>query len=407
MIGLVEGAKRQKTPNEIALHVLLCGHDDHLPDRLRDAGAVRPLLGAALLGDGDRGAAGLPDPDHDRRPALRHRHRRHGPPDPPQRDPDERPRRRGRRRRRHDPARQDRHDHARQPHGDASSCRPRACGSRSWPTPRSSRASPTRRPRAARSWCSPRSATACAGASCSTPEAQVRAVLGADAHERLRPRRARRSARARPTPSRRHVAALGGRLPAEVDQARRGDREVRRHAARRRRRRARARRRAPEGHRQGRAQGALRALPRHGPAHGHDHRRQPAHRRGDRRRGRRRRLPGRGHAGDEAAADPRRAGQGQAGRHDRRRHQRRAGAGPGRRGDRHEHRHAGGARGRQHGRPRQQPDEAARGGRGRQAAADDPRLPDDLLDRQRRGQVLRDPAGDVHGGVPARSRRST
>ena len=25
MIGLVEGAKRQKTPNEIALHVLLCG----------------------------------------------------------------------------------------------------------------------------------------------------------------------------------------------------------------------------------------------------------------------------------------------------------------------------------------------------------------------------------------------
>ena len=49
MIGLVEGAKRQKTPNEIALHVLLVRHDDHLPDRLRDARAVRALLRAALL----------------------------------------------------------------------------------------------------------------------------------------------------------------------------------------------------------------------------------------------------------------------------------------------------------------------------------------------------------------------
>ncbi len=93
------------------------GHDDHLPDRLRDAGAVRPLLRPALLGDGDRGAARVPDPDHDRRAALRDRHRGHGPPDPAQRDPDERPRRRGGRRRRHDAARQDRHDHARQPHG--------------------------------------------------------------------------------------------------------------------------------------------------------------------------------------------------------------------------------------------------------------------------------------------------
>ena len=50
-----------------------------------------------------------------------------------------------------------------------------------------------------------------------------------------------------------------------------------------------------------------------------------------------------------------------------------------------------------------QPHQAARGRRGRQAAADDARLPDHVLDRQRRGQVLRDPAGAVRG---RRSRRS-
>ena len=33
MIELVEGAERQKTPNEIALNILLAGHDDHLPVR--------------------------------------------------------------------------------------------------------------------------------------------------------------------------------------------------------------------------------------------------------------------------------------------------------------------------------------------------------------------------------------
>ena len=57
-----------------------------------------------------------------------------------------------------------------------------------------------------------------------------------------------------------------------------------------------------------------------------------------------------------------RAGQGQARRHVRRWHQRRAGAGAGGRRGRHEHRHAGGARGRQHGRPRFRPDQAHRGG---------------------------------------------
>ena len=86
---------------------------------------------------------------------------------------------------------------------------------------------------------------------------------------------------------------------------------------------------------------------------------------------------------------------GPARRDDRRRHQRRARARPGRRRRGDEHRHPGGARGGQHGRPRLQPDEAHRDRRGRQAAADHPRRADDVLDRQRRRQVLRDPARDL------------
>ena len=99
--------------------------------------------------------------------------------------------------------------------------------------------------------------------------------------------------------------------------------------------------------------------------------------------------------GAQARADQGAAGRRAADRDDRRRHQRRPGAGPGRRRRGDEHRHPGRARGRQHGRPRLQPDEADRDRRGRQAAADHPRRPDHVLDRQRRRQVLRDPAGDV------------
>ena len=51
--------------------------------------------------------------------------------------------------------------------------------------------------------------------------------------------------------------------------------------------------------------------------------------------------------------------------------------------------------GREHGRPRLEPDEADRDRRGRQAAADHARRADDVLDRERRREVLRDPAGDV------------
>ena len=75
-----------------------------------------------------------------------------------------------------------------------------------------------------------------------------------------------------------------------------------------------------------------------------------------------------------------------------------AGAGRRRRGD--EHRHAGGEGSRQHGRSRLEPDQADRDRRDRQAAADHARRADHVLDRQRRGQVLRDHPGDVPGDVP-------
>ena len=52
MIALVEGAKRQKTPNEIALDILLAGADDHLPARHRHAAAVLALQRAARPGQG-------------------------------------------------------------------------------------------------------------------------------------------------------------------------------------------------------------------------------------------------------------------------------------------------------------------------------------------------------------------
>ena len=44
MIALVEGANRQKTPNEIALNILLAVADDHLRVRRRDAAAAGDLL---------------------------------------------------------------------------------------------------------------------------------------------------------------------------------------------------------------------------------------------------------------------------------------------------------------------------------------------------------------------------
>ena len=186
-------------------------------------------------------------------------------------------------------------------------------------------------------------------------------------------------------PGRRLAAAgaAGGARP---------DRPRGRHAAGGRPRQPGARRDLPQGHRQGGHERALRPAPRDGHQDRDGDRRQPPDRRQDRRGGRRRRLPRGSDPRAQARADPRGAERGAPGRDDRRRHQRRprARAGGRRRGD--EHRHPGRARGGQHGRPRLQPDEAHRDRRGRQAAADHPRRADDLLDRQRRREVLRDPA---------------
>ncbi len=82
------------------------------------------------------------------------------------------------------------------------------------------------------------------------------------------------------------------------------DRPRGRHAAGRRPQRARARRDLPQGRGQGGDAGALRPAAGDGHPHDHGHRRQPADRGEDRRGGRRRRLPRRSDAGAKAGADP-------------------------------------------------------------------------------------------------------
>ena len=155
MIALVEG----RHPPEDAQRDRADDHPgrvlDHLPDRDARRSTRWPTLvlhDAYHLAhlrhpDADR-AAGLPDPDDDRRPAGGDRHRRDGPRPGRQPDRQERQGGRGRRRHRHAAPGQDRHDHAGQPPGDAVRPAGRHLGRASvagWPRwPRW----PTRRPRA-------------------------------------------------------------------------------------------------------------------------------------------------------------------------------------------------------------------------------------------------------------------
>ena len=79
MIALVEGAERQKTPNEIALNILLAGLTIIF---LLAVVTLQPFaIYSQCAADDLRAgvAAGLPDPDDDRRPAFRNRHCGHGP----------------------------------------------------------------------------------------------------------------------------------------------------------------------------------------------------------------------------------------------------------------------------------------------------------------------------------------
>ena len=338
MIALVEGASRQKTPNEIALNILLASLTIVFLRGDRDPAALRGLLRRRAADRRPRRAAGLPDPDHHRRAPVGHRHRGHGPAGPAQRAGHVRARGRGRRRREHAAAGQDRHDHPRQPAG----CR----------------VHPGRRLRRRRSLADAAQLSSLAD---ETPEGRSIVVLAKNEHG-LRERSAgelataARSCRSPPRPGcpgvdlaggrqiRKGAAAAvmkwvrdnGGHPTAEVGADRRRHLHQRRHAAGRGRdgRRPggpRPGRHPPQGRRQGGHARALRGDAPHGHPHRHDHRRQPADRAGDRRGGRRRRLPRRGHARGQDGADPQGAGGRPAGRDDRRRHQRRPGAGPGRR----------------------------------------------------------------------------
>ena len=113
MISLVEGADRQKTPNEIALSILLAGLTIIFLLAVVTLQPFAHLLGRRAVGHRARRPARVPHPDHDRRAAVGDRHRRDGPPGAAQRARDVGPRRRGRRRRDDAAARQDRHDHVR------------------------------------------------------------------------------------------------------------------------------------------------------------------------------------------------------------------------------------------------------------------------------------------------------
>ena len=156
MIALVEGADRQKTPNEIALSILLAGLTIIF---LLAVVTLQPFAiysGAEQNDHRARRPAGLPDPDDDRRAAVGDRHRRHGPPRAAQRAGDVRPRRRGGRRRDDAAARQDRHDHVRRPARRPSSSRsPASTEARGRRGARWPRRSPTRRRKGARSSTSP------------------------------------------------------------------------------------------------------------------------------------------------------------------------------------------------------------------------------------------------------------
>ena len=85
MIALVEGAERQKTPNEIALNILLAGLT------IIFLLAVVTLQPFAIYSGSPQTVFVLVSllvcliPDNDRRLVVGHRHRRHGPADPAQR----------------------------------------------------------------------------------------------------------------------------------------------------------------------------------------------------------------------------------------------------------------------------------------------------------------------------------
>ena len=117
MIALVEGAQRQKTPNEIALNILLAGMTIIFVFATATIPSYAAYAGGTISIIVSGGAVRDAHSHHHRRTSVGDRHRRHGPAGPLQRARHVGTGGRGRRRRRHPASRQDRHHHARQSSG--------------------------------------------------------------------------------------------------------------------------------------------------------------------------------------------------------------------------------------------------------------------------------------------------
>ena len=131
MIKLVEGAERQKTPNEIALNILLAGLTIIFLLAVVTLAADGDLFGRAAIDLRADLAAGVPDSDDDWRIAFRDRHCGNGPRGAAQRAGDVGTRGGSGRRRGYAAARQDRNDHAGQSARDGIHSRAGRGGSRS------------------------------------------------------------------------------------------------------------------------------------------------------------------------------------------------------------------------------------------------------------------------------------
>jgi K+-transporting ATPase ATPase B chain len=136
---------------------------------------------------------------------------------------------------------------------------------------------------------------------------RVRAVHRADADERRRHRRPQRLRKGAGDAIIELVKSEGGSPPPELQAAARPHRQRGRHAAGGRARQPGARRHLPQGHDQGGHEGALRPAARDGHQDRDGHRRQPPDGGQDRRGVGRRRLPRRSHPRAQARADPRAA----------------------------------------------------------------------------------------------------
>ena len=172
MIALVEGASRQKTPNEIALTILLAGFTLVF---VIVCVTLQPFAG--LFEDAHCGglvycAVCVPDSDYYWRAALGHRHCGHGPGAAGQRHHQERQGSGNGRRHRRAAARQNRHHHHRQPQGDPLLARARRELSTSWWRPLLSARCTTKRPKARASWSWPSKCAASTTPTCrSAPRA--------------------------------------------------------------------------------------------------------------------------------------------------------------------------------------------------------------------------------------------